>query len=258
VTKEDDAVALFARANPVPSLELLDPVEPLAMDRLGPRTERSSDMAGVRTMEPSRLKWRQRPIWAVAAATIAVVIAIPLMVNRDHLVGDADRPPEEVAVAFMEAIAEHDGGAALELFASDGRFDGSEPSDAVGFFDLDGAIGMDYTNRGCEERPTGFNGALFFCDFVVENEWTRALGLEAASGEFMILVEDGQIRNLAEFIDNPRALDQAFETFDAWLEENHGGAIATMRDESGGVSFEPDSIALWEQYTDEFVAQVEN
>ena len=34
MTNEDQIAALFAEANPVPSLDVFDPVEPLDMDRL--------------------------------------------------------------------------------------------------------------------------------------------------------------------------------------------------------------------------------
>ena len=43
MTIEDQIAALFANANPVPSLDVFDPVEPLDIDRLERRPERSSD-----------------------------------------------------------------------------------------------------------------------------------------------------------------------------------------------------------------------
>ncbi len=42
MTFEDQVVALFAKANPVPSLDLLDVVEPLDMGHLADLPERSS------------------------------------------------------------------------------------------------------------------------------------------------------------------------------------------------------------------------
>lgn len=80
---EDQVAALFANANPVPSLDLLDAVEPLDMEHLA-LSARSSEMTEVKTeeMKPERPGRRPRIALAVAMGVIAVV-AIGLLVNND-------------------------------------------------------------------------------------------------------------------------------------------------------------------------------
>ena len=51
---EDQVAVLFARANPVPSLDLLDPIDPVDIDALRDESERSSAMSEVKTIEPRR------------------------------------------------------------------------------------------------------------------------------------------------------------------------------------------------------------
>jgi hypothetical protein len=84
VTNEDQIAALFAKANPVPSLDLLDPVEGLDMEHLAHLSARSSEMTNVKTdqMKPEgRGRWPRLAV-AVAIAVIAVV-AIGILVNND-------------------------------------------------------------------------------------------------------------------------------------------------------------------------------
>ena len=52
MTDEDRIAALFAEANPVPSLDLLDPLEPLGIDPLEGRSKRSSVMTDLKTDRP--------------------------------------------------------------------------------------------------------------------------------------------------------------------------------------------------------------
>ena len=72
---EDQVAALFANANPVPSLDLLDPVEALDMEHLAYLSERSSVMTDVETeeMKPEGPGRRARIAFGVAMAVIAVV-----------------------------------------------------------------------------------------------------------------------------------------------------------------------------------------
>jgi hypothetical protein len=84
VTNEDQIAALFANANPVPSLDVLDPVEPLDMDRLEKRVERSRGMTDTKTHRvkvdgPGR--WRR--IAPVLAIPVIVLVALLILVNRN-------------------------------------------------------------------------------------------------------------------------------------------------------------------------------
>ncbi len=88
MTNEDQIAALFADANPVPSLDVFDPVEPLDMDRLEKRAERSRGMTDTKTHKvkvdrPGR--WRR--IAPVLAIPVIVLVALLILVNRNSEVG---------------------------------------------------------------------------------------------------------------------------------------------------------------------------
>ena len=85
MTKEDQIVALFASANPVPSLDVFDAVEPLDIDRLEKRSERSSAMTDTKT---DRLRVegpdRWRRLVPVLAIPVIVLVALLIFVNGDR------------------------------------------------------------------------------------------------------------------------------------------------------------------------------
>ena len=84
MTNEDQIAALFANANPVPSLDVFDPVEPLDMDRLEKRPERSRGMTDTKT---DRLRvegpGRWRRLAPVLAIPVIVLAAILMLANRN-------------------------------------------------------------------------------------------------------------------------------------------------------------------------------
>ena len=93
MTIEDQIVALFASANPVPSLDVFDAVEPLDIDRLEGRPERSSAVTDTKTdkvmvEEPAR--WRR--LAPVLAIPLVVVVALALLANRESTVAALPLP----------------------------------------------------------------------------------------------------------------------------------------------------------------------
>lgn len=84
MTNEDQIVALFAKANPVPSLDLLDPVEPLDTQRLAHLSERNSAMTDVKTDEINPEGPGRRPrLGLVLAMAVIAVVAVGILVNSD-------------------------------------------------------------------------------------------------------------------------------------------------------------------------------
>ena len=91
MTNEDQIAALFADANPVPSLDVFDPVEPLDMDRLEKRSERSRGMTDTKTDKakvqgPDR--WRR--LAPILIIPVIAVIAVAILVNRNSEVASTD------------------------------------------------------------------------------------------------------------------------------------------------------------------------
>ena len=168
MTNEDQVAALFAKANPVPSLDLLDPVEPLDIERLAHTSARSSEMTEVETIRPKK---EEGPRWPRVALGLAIaviaVVTLGILVNNESEVASS----ESIGDAFMDAYADHDGQAALALMAEDGRYKGLSPLSLLPLaFDLDGALGEDITNQGCDVKPTDSSGAVVDCRFIFEGD----------------------------------------------------------------------------------------
>ncbi len=99
MTNEDQIVALFAKANPVPSLDVFDPVEPLDMDRLEKRAERSRGMTDTKT-DQVRLRGpdRWRRLAPVLLIPVIVLVALLMLANRDREVEPAMPLPSDGAL----------------------------------------------------------------------------------------------------------------------------------------------------------------
>jgi hypothetical protein len=83
VTNEDQIAALFAEANPVPSLDVFDPVEPLDMDRLESRSRRSSVMTDLKSDKPKVVAPARWPRLALlVAAPVIAVVGLLLLTDR--------------------------------------------------------------------------------------------------------------------------------------------------------------------------------
>jgi len=262
VTTEDQITAWFAKANPVPSLDLLDPIEQLDIDRLAYLSERSGVMSDLKTIEPTGRRER-RPRWLVPALTAVAValVAIPFL-QSGQILGGSRSQAEEVAAAFMEAIGSYDGEAALELFASDGTHDDEPPPAIVGYSKLDRAVGLDRTNQGCTELtpvsfPDGSIATAVECVFMIQTDMGRALGLEPTTGSFSIYVEDGRILRTKEIWDNQTVVAQGLIPFRDWVQANHPDDYEIMFDFPDLPRTDASAIALFEQYADEFVAEME-
>ncbi|HKY49061.1 MAG TPA: hypothetical protein VJQ79_13875, partial [Acidimicrobiia bacterium] len=153
MTYDDQIAALFAKANPVPSLDLLDPIEPLDMDSLTDLSERSGVMIEVEEVHPKKERRSPRPGLAAALATAVIaVVAVGIMLNSQE--GLELASPQEAAAGWLEAKAAHDFDAAKELLAPDVVIAEMEE------WAHDRAYGWMVRNQGCEETTTGPDGTL--------------------------------------------------------------------------------------------------
>jgi len=268
VITDDQVVALFADANPVPSLDLLDPVETVDPRRLTNTSERSRAMTELKTKEP-RVAAPRRRLWlAPTLAAVAVaVVAIPLLVSRGGFVG-AGTQSEQVATAFMEAIAEYDGQAAYELFSPDGVHQEGPPVVIVDWSNFDRAVQLARTNQGCDELtpvsfPDGTRADAVECAFLVQTAAGKAIGLDSTTGTFMVYVDDGEIVRTYETWDGEAVGVLDVVALRDWIQVNHPEAYETMYENPNNPPDRPndppdsEAIALFEQYTAEFVAEHE-
>ncbi|HEY6629160.1 MAG TPA: hypothetical protein VI193_09285 [Acidimicrobiia bacterium] len=257
MTNEDHIVALFAKANPVPSLDLLDPVEALDIERLTHPSERSSAMTDVEAIQPKKGERQSgsRLLLGLAVAVIAF-IALGIFVTKEN----AAATPESVANAYMEAREDLDSETAQSLFAEGATMseEGFTLPQLPGLFSWYQASNWNWTPGECTEASTGPKGTLVRCSYEFENDWTRALGHAAVTGNLQLQVSEGEITKLTSALDTGQFGD-VWEGFLTWMIENHPDDFDQMY-VSGGTAplIDPTSIALWEQHTEEFVASLEN
>lgn len=252
MSSEDQVVALFAKANPVPSLSMLDPVEPVDVGHLIHRSERSSEMLDVKTAEtPERVSRRRRfaPALVLGLITFAT---LAILVGRPGPLAS----PIDVANAHMEARANLDTERALSLFAGDATvreegFGLEEYSDLWAWYR---SIGWEWEPDGCEQRSTSENGGLVRCTYQFENDMSRALDHPPVTGEVNMLVSEGRITQLVSYLDI-RQFSDVWEAFLTFVSENHPNDVDTMYVPGGtNPRLDADSRALWADYVREFTA----
>lgn len=275
---EDQVTALFAKANPVPSLDLLDPVDSVDVDSMRDRTETRGEMTELNTIQDTGKTIQEtglrpgRARLAPAKATIAIlVVAIPLLIGVTPL-GANPTPAEQVANAFMDAIKEHDGLAIRGMYALEDQELKWNPDLWPAVTELNRALGFEYTDVDCVEQPPVFYAGTettpVACSSTHQQDLRRALGLEATEATHTVYVIGGDIVRAIDPWRDSNSMDEAFEEFQAWVQRSHPDDYRTMYSSptdtrptilyaSNYVVVEPGSLALWKQYVDEFVAEQE-
>jgi hypothetical protein len=259
VITEDQVVSLFAKANPVPSLDLLDPVD---LEHLEDRSERSSEMTELKIDKGKEEVAGRRPrlVPVLALAAIAVV-ALAILLTRDSGVAS----PVDVANRYMEARENLDAEAAHELFAPDGAMNeqGWKLNEMPALFAWYRASNWTWTPGECSEVTTSGLGTMVNCTYESETDWTRAFDDAPITGDIAVLVSEGEIADLVAYIDTSQFND-AWQRLAAWVERNHPDDYRRMYT-SNEVFWHPspsplidrESIALWEEYIPGFVAEIE-
>ena len=140
------------------------------------------------------------------------------------------------------------------------------------------AIGWDITIDSCVVTSPELTNFRVSCAATHQNDWSRSLGFDPYPGaEFSIRVADQQ---LTEVFESPMVTEawvtfpgtefvpEVWNPFMSWLEKGHPSDIDAMllppqADDASAFLpglrkpiITPESIALWEQYTAEFVAEV--
>jgi hypothetical protein len=191
------------------------------------------------------------------AAALVALAAIAVLLSSGVL-DVQPATPVDVADAYMAAVNDRDFEAVTALFGP--GIDTSLIEEKVGFewWDFRAAAGEQFLSQGCHEVSNGDGGVLVDCGWTFDNAVMRVLGLEPATGQVSLLIADGHVKSLVDSSWSDGGRYEARATFNAWLEDNHPNDVATMMEL---IDSEPllnsASIALWQQYTDEFVAEME-
>jgi hypothetical protein len=258
VTIEDQVAAIFARANPVPSLAQFDPIELVDIGRLTDQSERSSEMSELQAIEPEldRQPKQRHIIGLVAAGVIVVATAVAVIVfaNRGQEVAAS---PVEIAESFLEARNAHDAEAMSALLADDAVFvpgeelvmnEGNLPEAA----EFERITGWSHGVQSCVEDPP----SRVRCSYTLENDLGRAIGLQPSEHNFVVFdIEEGKIATVQNSGDSSY-IGSGMSAFGNWLEENHPEELGTMTStEFEGNKFSPEFFAIWERRVPEFVAE---
>jgi hypothetical protein len=255
VITDDQVVTLFATANPVPTTDLLDPIESVDIDSLRNRSERSRAMSEVETTPAKpEVRGRRSRLVPVLAVVAIAVIALTVLLTRD----DGVATPEALANAYMEARENLDAETAQALFAPDATVsdEGFDLSEMPALFDWYRASNWNWTPAECL-ISAGEVETTARCSYQFENDWTRSLEHAPVTGEIQIVVADGQITGLTSYLSTEQFGDVWISVLD-WVTLNHPDDFDLMYIPGGtGPLIDDTSIALWERHTEEFVAQME-
>ena len=216
----------------------------------GPDTERAERNPPIRP--------RLLPIMAAVAVAIGgiALLPVPTPVPSDESLPTLDFAlPEEVAESFMEAWERGDSEAAASLFRPGAKFHGFEPDMFPALEEWYRAVGQEYRGRGCELLAG--HSTVVSCDYWYSNKLTRTQSVEPMTGRHTVFVKNGAIDRMIDVFLPFAYLD--FFGFIDWVSTNHPDDFHLMFRFSRYLSpnyplLDPTSIALWEQYSDEFVA----
>jgi hypothetical protein len=213
-------------------------------------------MVDVTSDEPRDTVSRRSRFLSVLAIGLIGWAAVWILLNNSNGAASA----VSVANAFIEARDNLDAESTLALFSidlpiSDGFID--EVGQYPVYFDWLRTSDWRWTVGECAETSSGEGGTLVRCDYVSENDWTRALSHRPVSGFIEILVTDGQITGLVHTGEIAQ-FDEVWDTVAAWIDANHPDTVdQVLTPDLRRPILDTASITLWEQYTAEFVASIE-
>jgi len=156
----------------------------------------------------------------------------------------------EIAGTFMDAWTAGDGEAAADLFAADGHWEDVDAGELPAVLGWVRAVGADYHGDGCTRGRTTTDVT---CDYSVENDLTRFLGVGPIANYFVVKVADGAI---SEVNDVPNdQLAQLWSSFAAWVADNHPDDVERMFvADTTTPRLDATAIDLWDRYVGEFTA----
>ncbi len=173
--------------------------------------------------------------------------------------------------AFAQAWVEGDGQAAGAMFSPEGTFDGFPPGILPALHDWFRAGGWTFRVGGCGVHGWSDKRGVVGCGFSYENDLTRALGLPPQDMTVSFVTDAAGIKTAwfgmgGDFVYNMfgspnenRGREDLFgdvwDMFIEWLSSRYPDDFVRMYEVDRGYPvLDPDSIRLWERYTDEFVA----
>ena len=201
-----------------------------------------------------RLRSRINPAIAIAAflvvIAVGIAVAVALMADEPDVVS-----PQSLAASYLEARDAHDAEAAFELLAPDAVvFDVNEGlDDLAGLFAWLDATDMRTVVGECAEVATGPSTTVT-CSVTRHDAWSKALGIGPYHESADFTIEGGKIVQVT--VPTSDEFEVVWFRMHGWLRPNDNYDWMKMfRAPGTSAKFDPVSIQLWEQATEEFVAE---
>ncbi|MET0741157.1 MAG: hypothetical protein ABWZ26_06340 [Candidatus Nanopelagicales bacterium] len=223
-------------------------------------------------------KDRRRTSAIITAAAVAVVLvaggwfAASNLGASEQPVQPADTPAETVARDFVEAYGSGDADRAIGYLADGadtggliasqgGRGDPMSPEEVRTLMSLLEAQRYSQTVSSCVEESTSAAGVAVRCTVEFDALGSDELGLGPnPGGEFSVTVDDGHVSKVLHVWNAAEFGSESWEPFTTWVSENYPEDAAVMYRygvsplEDGSPRITEESIALWDQHVQEYVA----
>lgn len=246
----DTAYARLVDANPVPDVDMLRTrveADALLLDVTEGRHVMQSEMKPIQERDRS---WPANRLPAIAAGVAVVIaIAVVVLISRPSEVATT-LGPIAAGEAYIAALDAHDADALRALLAPDVVFENGladSVEDVAGIMSFYAAADWRYTSDGCAQST--IDGTMVSCEYSHQNAW---MAQPRPFGSLEFVVENGRIARLTTNVIN----FPEWDTFSTWVRANHAADFNTIFLQSGTQpAFTPDAIVLWEQFTEEYVAE---
>jgi hypothetical protein len=169
--------------------------------------------------------------------------------------------PVEIGRQFVVARNAHDSDTAMSLFASDAVIHFDDHMTAVEQYDAHfawhAATDWMFEVQECLQTQPPPRAAVT-CTYEMTNAWSGPLGIAPTIGSFDFVIEDDLIEEITHNI-NRGGFNDGWSKFQNWVVLNHPEDRVLMYNSPIGsaANWAPESIALWDTYTDLFVASIE-
>jgi hypothetical protein len=211
---------------------------------------------------------------AVAAAIGIAAIALYLGTREGPATttpgGEPTARPVEVATGFLEAYGAYDADQAIGYLAADADISGLTTS--VGPGAVEGTVkefrlllsfleaeGYKQMLNPCEELSSSPTGTNLRCTFDYHAIGSDEIGLGPYGGSYFdLIVRDGLIVRASKFYATEGFSAEMWEPFAIWVSTAYPEDAAVMYvDETlSGVRLTEESIRLWDEHKQEYVAEV--
>lgn len=257
----DQIDRLVRRANPVPNLTALEPLDaPVLIEQR--RTEMQTHDRVIIDDEGGEPTQGRNLLIGIAAAAAIILGALLLLrpLTSDEPVAD-DQPATsmQIATEFLTAIASRNADRAISLLSTEALSELGGIETLRSEFRWQEASGFELLPGTCQEAGSTPTETFVECPYDYHGIRSAEQGLGPYTGSrFLLTIRDGVIvlvRDLIVFTENGFA-DQMWEPFASWLAQNYevdGPSMYANWPSIGMQAITEESIVLWEERSREYV-----